>query len=404
MVGSVDISQYLRGLVIFLKDYFEPANNPYELIKFMENLGNNRQEISSFVATIDNFVAWLKSKGYADKTVLKYQAHVRAFAHKNHFNFSFKNFDADSERKIENEKRGVDIGIVKEILWKVPDYTNDYYLKLLISGMQKTGLGSAEIRSLTFGDLRYRFRTDSDSDNKFVKVEKRREKSNIRFLTYFYGDFKRKVIKHLEMHPKEEYPDNQSFLVKSYHTFQQSFSNAYRNCIEKEYPEFLIISESGKLKKICSLHWYRHVFCSCAEIVGVPASLIDLFVGHKGDSIRNIYHEIPDKKKLEFFKKVQEELFGIRESETRETIEREIIERLTENLLNTGKRQTIFDRVEHNHEDLKNEPNDVKMGYFLTKIIDIAKNELRTDESFKAEISLEIEEKIVKKYNLTPKS
>lgn len=404
LVASADISQYLRGLRIFLDEYFEHASNPYELIKFMDNLGNNKKAISEFVLTIDNFVSWLKSKGYSDKTVLKYQAHVRAFIHKNHFNYSFKNFDADSERQIDNEKLGVDVSVIKEILWKIPSYTNDYYLKMLIEGMQKTGLGSDEIRSLTFGDLRYRFRTNSNGDEqKFVKIEKRREKSNRRFLTWFYGEYKRKVIKHLEMHPKSEYPDDQSWLVKSYHAFQQSFTNAYKNCIKKEYPEFLII-ENGKLKKIATLHWYRHIFCSSAEIVGVPSSLIDLFVGHKGDAIRNIYHEIPDKKKLEFFKKVQEELFGVRESETREIIEREIIERLTVNLLNTGKRQTIFDRIEHNHEDLKNEPNDVKMGYFLTKIIDIAKNELRTDESFKAEISLEIEEKIVKKYNLTPKS
>ena len=400
LIASVDVSQYLRGLKIFLDEYFEPASNPYELIKFMDNLGNNKKAISEFVLTVDNFVAWLKKKGYSDKTVLKYQAHPRAFAHKNHYNFSFKNFDADSERQINNEKHGIDIGLIKEILWKIPEYTTEYYLKMLIEGMQKTGLGSSEIRSLTFGDLRYRFRTNGNGDEqKFVKIEKRREKNTQRFNTYFYGSYKRKIIKHLEMHPKSEYSDDQSWLIKSYHAFQQSFSHAYQNCIEKEYPEF--IDYKGK---IATLHWYRHIFCSSAEIVGVPRGLINLFVGHKGsDEIGKIYHELPDKKKLEFFKKVQEELFGVRESETREIIEREIIDRLTENLLNTGKRQTIFDSVEHNPEQLKDEKTDVKMGYFLQKLINIAKEELRDDEDFMEEIYEGFESKLLSKYELNLK-
>ncbi len=91
-------------------------------------------------------------------------------------------------------------------------------------------------------------------------------------------------------------------------------------------------------------------------------------------------------------------------NKSKEQIEREIIERLTEGLLNTGKRQTIFDFFEHQPENLQDESNDVKIGYFLQKLITIAKEELAKDESFKQEIFEELKEKLVKKYDLTPKS
>lgn len=405
LIDSVDVSQYLRGLVIFL-DYFQYASNPYELIQYIENIyrSNDKQAKSEFVQCIDNFVSWLKAKGYSDKTVLKYQAHVRAFIHKNHFSFSFKNWDADSERQIENEKKGIDIGLIKEILWKIPEYTNDYYLKMLVEGMQKTGLGSAEIRSLTFGDLRYRFKNNGNGDEeKFVAIEKRREKSNVPFLTYLYGDYKRKVIKHLEMHPKSEYSDKQSWLLKTYNQFDKLFSTAYKNLIEKEYPEF-----RDEKRKIATLHWYRHVFCASAEIVGCPKVLIDRFVGHKGDSIQNIYHNIPKKKALEYFKKIQEELFGIRESDTREQIEKQIMDRLMENLLNKGKRQTIFDAIDEHPEHLKNETTDRKMGYFIEKILKTAEENavkrLKNDEEFIDDLFNRFETKLLNRYRLMLKS
>lgn len=414
LIQSVDVSQYLRGLVIFF-EYFEPASNPYELIQYIENMGNDKKKISEFVKTVDNFVSWLKAKGYADKSVVKYQAHVRGFVHKNHYGFSFKNWDAESERKVNNENLGIDIGVVKELLWKIPDYTNDYYLKMLSEGMQKTGLGSGEIRSLTFGDLRYRFRNNGNGDEtKFVKIEKKRSKNTQRFVTWFYGDYKRKVIKHLANHPKSEYPDDQSWLLKSYKLFNKLFSNAYKRIVEKEFPELLnydtktrINKKTGEaeeytvLKKIATLHAYRKVFCGSAEVVGVPSSLIDLFVGHKGDSIRNIYHEVPDKQKLEFFKKVQEELFGVRESDTRSQIEKEIIDRFMENLLNKGKRETIFHAVNEHPEHLKDETTDRKMGYFIQKLITIAKDELKQDSEFREEMYEEFEERISKRFNLT---
>ena len=104
------------------------------------------------------------------------------------------------------------------------------------------------------------------------------------------------------------------------------------------------------------------------------------FVAHSDDRLTGAYASA---KYLESnFKMIQEELFGIRSSDTREEIEKEIMDRIIDNILNKGKRQTIFTNFDDNPEDLKDEDIDMRTGYMVQKIIETVKEELLEDEDF----------------------
>lgn len=376
-IESVNLSNYLRGLQIYLNQYCKFAKNPYELIKYYregirsENEDYGKTVISTFKQSVEDFTAWLKNKlGLSPKTSVAYQSHVRGFCSHSGINLGkLRNYDVDSERSRINEKHGIEFEEIKEILFKVIEYTTDKNLKLLLEFMKRTGIGSREVLDLTFGDLRYR-----KWENDFVKLEKRREKSGIRFKTWIYGDLKREIVKYLENH--KDYPDEQKWLLKGYHTFMQSFTTAYNRVINAEFPEYKDIE-----KKVATMHGFRKVFKTTGIMLRIPEGIIDLFVGHKRDSITRAY-EKDNKQLLNWFKEIQEEIFGIKESDTREKIEREIVEKFMEVLTNKGKRQTIFNQFIHKEEDLKEESNDVKMGFFMESLMNTMKKELLEDEDF----------------------
>jgi len=62
------------------------------------------------------------------------------------------------------------------------------------------------------------------------------------------------------------------------------------------------------------------------------------------------------------------------------------MDRIIENILNKGKRQTIFNNFDDNPEDLKDEDADMRTGYMVQKVIETVKQELLEDEDFIKEL------------------
>ena len=58
------------------------------------------------------------------------------------------------------------------------------------------------------------------------------------------------------------------------------------------------------------------------------------------------------------------------------------MDRIIDNILNKGKRHTIFTNFDDNPEDLEDEDADMRVGYVVQKIIETVKEELFEDDNF----------------------
>ena len=59
--------------------------------------------------------------------------------------------------------------------------------------------------------------------------------------------------------------------------------------------------------------------------------------------------------------------------------------------MNKGKRRTIFRKYEYKPENLKDEDNDVKMGYLIESLLQTAKKELLEDSHFLKKLKSQIQ-------------
>jgi len=363
---SVNLTNYLKGVEVFLKEYTNEFNEPSEIIDHYKEIRDNDEALARFKQLVENYIVWLKeTKGLSANTSQNYQAHLRGFLKWNNIIFKFRNYNETSERAKERRKLGIDFKALKEMSFKVIGYVNDFDLKLLLRWLQISGLGSREIFKQTFGDLRYK-----DLDQQFVRIDGDREKTGIDFTTFVYGYVKDDIQKHLKLN-KDRADDEFIFgdPKSSYQNFQRRYKRAYKTMIDEEYPQF---KES---KPVFTMHGYRGIFETICRMLRVPKHIEEVFVAHLSDNITRAY--VLESELLENFKLVQEELFGVRESDTREQIEREIIQNLTNALMDKGKRKTIFNKCKDaTADEIEAISLEYKMNYLIESIIDEAKKEI----------------------------
>ena len=374
-IQKVNLTNYLRGLEVFLKEYCDFAKTPFELIHYYRELRktNDNDGLTAFKQHVEDYIVWLKNdRGLSGTSAMNYQAHLRGFLKWNDIILKFKNYDEDSEKSLRKAKFSIDFYKEVEMGKKVIGYVKNYNLKMIMKWMMISGLGSKEILSFKYGDLRY-----LNYSNGLVRIDASRVKTGVNFTTFIYGEIKELIQKHLEMNKDAE--DGDFWMnedpERAYHRYEKMFTNAYKNMLEQEYPEF----KSAK-RKVFTFHSYRSLFITICRDLRVPVHIENKFVAHSDDRLTHAYASA---KNLELnFKMIQEELFGVRSSDTREQIEKEIMDRILDNLLNKGKRQTIFTNFDDNPEDLKDEDVDMRTGYVVQKIIETVKEELLEDEDF----------------------
>lgn len=374
-IQKVNLTNYLRGLEVFLNEYCSFAKTPFELIHYYQNLRktNNTDGLTAFKQNIEDYIIWLKNeKGLSGTTAMNYQAHLRGFLKWNDIILKFKNYDEDSDKAILKAKYSIDYYKELEMAKKIIGYVKNYNLKMCMKWMLISGLGSKEIFSFKYDDLRH-----LNYDNGMVRIDSSRIKTGVNFTTFIYSEVKELIKKYLERNKDAE--DGDFWMneepEKAYHRYEKMFSSAYWNMIHQEYPEL----KSAK-KKVFTFHSYRSIFITICRDLRVPLHIENRFVAHSDDRLTGAYASAKDLESN--FKMIQEELFGVRESDTREEIEKEIYDRILSNILNKGKRHTIFQSFDDNPEDLKDEDADMHIGYVIQKLFETVKEELLEDDNF----------------------
>ena len=374
-IQKVKLTNYLIGLEVFLSEYCDFANSPFELIRYYQDLRKNKDNdgLNAFKQHIESFIIWLKNvRGLSGTSAMNYQAHLRGFLKWNDIIFKFRNYDEDTQKSMRKAKFSIDFYKELEMGKKLIGYVKNYNLKMIMKWMMISGLGSREIFSFKYGDLRY---LDYSSD--LVRIDASRIKTGVDFTTFLYGEIKESIQKYIEMNKNAEESDywlNEE-PEKAYPRYARMFSSAYRNMVEQEYPEL-----KPAKRKVFTFHSYRSLFITICRDLRVPLHIENKFVGHSDDRLTHAYASAKD---LEVnFKMIQEELFGVRSFDTGEQIEKEIVERIIDNILNKGKRHTIFTNFNDNPEDLRNENVDMRVGYMVQKIFETVKDELLDDENF----------------------
>lgn len=374
-IQKVNLTNYLRGLEVFLTEYCDFAKTPFELIKYYDDLRkvDDKEGITAFKQIVENYIIWLKNdKGLAGTTAMNYQAHLRGFLKWNDVVLRFKNYDERSDKAMRKAKFSIDFYKELEMSKKIIGYVKNYALKMCMKWMMISGLGSKEIFSFTYGDLRH-----LNYSNGLVRIDASRIKTGINFTTFIYGEVKELIQKHLEMN--QDADDSEYWLNEepetAYHRYEKMFTSAYKSMIDQEFPEL-----KEATKKVFTFHSYRSIFITICRDLRVPQHIEDCFVAHTSEGLNKHY---PLGKDLESnFKAIQEELCGVKNSDTREQIEKEIVNRIIDNIVNKGKRQTIFSNFDDNPEELKDENVDMHVGYMVQKIFETVKSELLGDQDF----------------------
>ncbi len=375
-IQKVNLTNYLRGLEVFLEEYCDFANNPFKLIKYYKDMRkvDDKKGLTAFNQHIESYIVWLKNeKKLSGSTSINYHAHVRGFLKWNDVILKSKDYDERSEKGMTKAKFSIDYNKELEMGKKLINYVKNFNLKMCMRWMLISGLESKEVFSFKYGELR-----DLDYSSDLVRIDSEGVKAGVNFTTFIYGDLKDSVQKYLEMNKDAE--DSAYWLnedpEKAYHKYEKMFSTAYKYMIEQEYPEL----KSAK-KKIFTFNSYRSIFRTICRDLRVPQHIEACLVAHSNPE------RYPLDKDLESnYKMIQDELFGVRGSDTHEEIEKQIMDRIIENILNKGKRHSIFKDFDDNPEDLKNEDVDVRVGYMVQKIIQTIKEEILEDEDFIKEL------------------
>ena len=406
-VNNVRLSQYLLGVKNFLvyskymfeeKQFERKFNECYEILDYIDDLKSlkDRKKWGELLVYLDNYTIWLMTveikdkeenivkKKFSGKTSINYQAQLRGYLNWNGAGVKLKTKEERSEVSKEQHKWGVEFDELKKLGMRMIFYAPDFELKTLLNWLFISGLGKAELTRLTMGELKH-----LDWNKEFVKIEQNRQKTGVDFMTFLYGDVKKDVKKFIDTY---EYTDREGkvFLrnkdkddddyvfghnpdrAQTDINFNKKFENAYNRMISTEFPEY----KEAK-QKLFTMHKYRHIFQTTCDTLRIAKPYENSFVGHKQFGTDKSYKMPNAEKMLVEFKKIQEELIGVKESTTREQIENEIIANFTQALLDKGKRKSIFSSFSKNNETDKNEiPIEMKTNILVESIIQEAKNEI----------------------------
>ncbi len=373
-INDVNLTNYLKGVEVFLKEYSDKFNEPYELVDTFNEIRADKKKVNEYKQHIEAYIVWLNNeRGLSAKTSQNYQAHLRGFLTWNNINLKFRNYDVTSETAKMYDKFSIGFDELKQIGDKVISYVTDFDLKLLLQWLRISGLGSKELLILKFRDLRYK-----DYSKTFVRIDKTRKKTGVKFTTFIYGEVKEQVQKYLNLNKDK---DDDDYLFgepnQTYINMEKRFRRSYNRVITQEFPQY-----KDTEKSIFTMHKYRHIIQTICVMLRIPKHHENIFVAHKQtQGLERDY--VLEKDLLESFKLIQEELFEIRESSKREEIEKEIIENITQALLNRGKRKSIFNKFElASEDDRKDFSNEIRMNFVVEKLIQSAKEELLKDPNF----------------------
>lgn len=383
-INSVSLSKYLLGVKYFLEEYSDKFNYPFEIVEYYDKIRSNSKEIMEFRQLIEDYTSWLLNvKGFSEGSAINYQSQLRGFLTWNNINLKFQNMDATSEKKKIQEKYGISFDILKEMSNRIIEYSTDKELKVFLKWLKVSGLGSKEIIKFTIGDLKHK-----NFDNEFIVLSKRRQKSNVKFKSFLYGDLKRDIKDFID-EQKELGKNDESFLFgekifdtnQIYNTLEHRFTSAYNRMIKEEYPQYKDVK-----KKVFTLHSFRHIFKTICRNLRIPLTYEKLFLAQKQDNLDESY--ILDVDLWKDFKLIQEEIHGIKQS----TNEEEIMKRITENLLNVlsngGKRKTIFNQYENALDDRDQDLSiDIYSNVLIEKIINVAIKEILNNPNHLMELA-----------------
>ena len=375
-IKEVNTSQYLRGIAIFF-DYSKMFDAPNDIIAFFEKFRSNTEKLNELKAEVQNFISYLKSKKYADSTIVSYQAQIRGFLKHNDIKFTFKNYKPKTQKKQKQRQIGFFYEEQLSFANKVKEFIKDMDLRLLVELAHRTGLGYREIANIDFGMLRNR--VDSERDYEILNMD--REKTTIEFWNYLSPSAKEYVKAYLRKNTDKKdsdliFGDNTD---KAYSSLSRKFNTAYEKCCESYFPKLLKVKTGkGNLKRMFTLHSFRHVFISAGTKLRVPDFHINIMVAHEQKEINaDSYASISDEL-LSDYKLIENELFGIEQKGQNEVIE-QVFEVLKDLVMNNGKRKALNRKYEEN--------NSIDLDLELKGAILL--------ESFKQEIITEVKNKVM---------
>jgi hypothetical protein len=306
-IENNNLSGYLRGVQLFF-EYSDKFENPLDLLDQYGKIQDDRKELNKLRKHVENYTSWLREQ-YTDKTSVTYQAQFRGFLKWNFIKIKFKDFDVDSEKRKLRNTLEMDFDVLVEIANRVRNYLSkgDHFETYLITNwLHISGLGSREILTLKFGKIRPKIKNLTDKRN-YIRIINRREKTNIKFDTFVYGE----VLKDLKLHLRrnQEKKDGENLFGdpdRAYDRLNYRFSKTIDAIIQNHYSEDHI--EAQKKKSLFTLHDYRHIFITACRKAQVPTFIENQFVAHKEkDSSAKSYAE--KTQLLEYFGRVQEHLF-----------------------------------------------------------------------------------------------
>lgn len=383
-IRGISLGGYLRGIKVFF-EYSKQFNNPFEIISFWKTNRDNDEVIEKFRKVIENFPKWIKAnKNLGDGTCVQYQAHIRSFLKYNGIMLKFKNYDPKTDKKKIYRKQSITYEILKRFAEKVKEYIQDSDLRLLVEFQHRTGLGYREIADMTLGTLRAKDYSYFYEKGAYPMISDDREKSSVEYMNFISESFYNGWLKdYLEVH--KEKPDSDKIfshihenVQRAYHLLDQRFNTAYLKCCENHFPKFLDIkTKKGNMKKVFSLHTFRHLVKTTCDNLRIPEIHRDSFLAHKNPNMDN--YDLVSEELLEDFKLVEKKLFSVKGDASKEEIQKELMKNLLELINNNGKRNAIHRKYEEDTSvDLDSE---ITMVLFL--------------ENFKTKIIEEVEEKLM---------
>jgi len=371
-IADVNLTNYLRGVELFLTEFSEEFNDPSDIIDHWKKIRNNDEQIAKFKQNIEDYIIWL-SKKYSNSTAQNYQAHLRGFLKWNNIQLRFRNYKERSEKSKETSRLGINLEEIKEFSNKVIGFLNNRDIKLFCRILQSSGLGSNEVLSWKFKDLRLQ-----DFSKEAVKITSERKKTGAIYTTFLLGIIKTEMQEHLKINSDKNDEDyifgNTPDVV--YSNFKRQFSRAYHNCVDQYYLKW-----NEAKKALFTFHTYRSIFITICRAIRVPKYIEDRFVAHQS-SIMDLAYPLTGKNLLENFKLVQNELFGIKTSDSEAKITEKIFDSLKELVLNNGKRESQF-RKFNSVKEANTEPNNqMRIAYFLKIYETQIKNSILNDQEF----------------------
>jgi integrase len=383
------LSSYLRGVVIFFEVYIvdsEVINKfpslkgitlPNEIIDFYNENRTDQVKVGELKQCVEEYIIWLSNKfprkngtfGLGDTTAQNYQAQLRGFLSHNHVMLKFKNYDSVSQTKKVHDRYSVGYDELKAIGDKCIEYAGDFEFKTILKWLRISGLGSKELFILKMIDLR-----NKNWKKDYVRIDKTRQKTGVKFTTFLYGEVKEDVMKLIEINKNK---NDEDFLfgeidqsrTRVYNNIERKFKRVYKKVIEELFPQYLKAERS-----IFTLHKYRHLFQTICSSLRVPKFLENRFVAHKQEKLENSY--ILDKDFLVEFKKIQEEINGIQESSTYEEYRERMLKEMLESMTNKGRRQSVYKKNrDKTPEEIKQLNSQIKMDIFMQTLINTLKSE-----------------------------